>query len=275
MAVQRITSNEPPVAVMVCPICGRTHSSEVMSESIKEALEAHPQVCEHCEGEQARRNAEAERQREMDAAKRKTLDDLAARIEDSNLRKYELGFDSDRAGANVALAQWMVRNIDRSVWLYGETGTGKTRVVQHAARMAVRDRSVRYWPAYDLAARLTETSKHPEAQLRDIYGADLLVLDDLGVANITEARLCSLTAIVDRRYIGWDQVRRSQGSEMPTFGWSSYGRRRELGGQVWITSQVPPEQLAARLAAINATDAAALVRRLADMCVIHEVESVR
>ena len=272
--VERVfTANERPVAVMTCPICGKMHSSEVMNESIKAALEAHPQVCERCESEQARRNAEAERQREMDAAKQKALEDVAGRIEDSNLRKYELGFDPHHAGANVSLAQWMLRNLDRSVWIYGETGTGKTRVVQHAARIVVRDRSVRYWPAYDLAARLTETSKHPEAQLRDIYGADLLILDDLGIANITEARLCSLTAIVDRRYIGWDQVRRNQGGETATFGWSSYGRRRELGGQVWITSQVSPETLVARLATVNANDAAALVRRLADMCVIHEAEA--
>lgn len=270
-------NNGTLMAVMTCPICGRLHEQEVPFEEMKTALEAHPQVCQsaECQARMAERNAMAEREKDLAEARRKADDDLAARIEDSNLKKYELAFDPNYHGANTALAAWMIRNIDRSVWVFGETGRGKTRTLQNAARMAVRDRSVRYWPAHDLAARLTETSKHPEGQLLDIYGTDLLVVDDLGVANLTESRLCSLTAIVDRRYIGWDQVRRAQGAESPTFGWSSYGRRRALGGQIWISSQVPPEELVRKLAAVNACDAAALVRRLAEMCVVHEAEAVR
>jgi hypothetical protein len=128
---------------------------------------------------------------------------------------------------------------------------------------------------YDLAARLTETSKKPEMQLFDVYDADLLVLDDLGVANMTASRLTALTAIVDRRYIGWDQVRRRQYSETARFDLFSLVRRRGLGGQLWITSQIPPEELVAELATVNSNDAAALVRRLADMCVVHEAEAVR
>lgn len=270
-------TNGPLVAVMTCPICGRIHEQEVPIESMKIALEAHPQICQsaECQARQAERNAAAEREKDLAEAKRKAAEDLTQRIEDSNLQKYELTFDPHHHRANTALANWMIRNIDHSVWVYGETGRCKTRAIQNAARMAVRDRSVRYWPAHDLAARLTETSKRPEAQLYDIYGADLLILDDLGVANLTEARLCSLTAIVDRRYIGWDQVRRLQGAEMPTFGWSSYRRRRALGGQIWITSQVSPEELMRKLATVNASDAAALVRRLSEMCVVHEAEVVR
>ena len=263
--------------VMTCPKCGRMYSRIVRSELEAEFFAKHPQVCDDpaCQAKAAQQSAEAERERELRIQQQKADEELAARIEESNLKTYELGFDPNHHGANTALASWIVRNLDRSLWVYGETGRGKTRTIQNAARMAIRNRSVRYWPAYDLAARLTETSKHPESALQDVYGADLLILDDLGVSNLTEARLTSLTAIVDRRYAGWDQVRRAQGSEHPTFGWSSYGRRRVLGGQLWITSQASPVELVARLATVNAANAAALVRRLADMCVVHEAEVVR
>lgn len=268
---------EPLVAMTTCPICGRLYGIEVTSETLKEFYEEHPQVCPaaECQARQAEKQDSASREREIAEAKRRALDDLGTRLEESNLNHYELGFDLEHPQANRALAAWMVRNIDHCVWVYGPTGRCKTRVVQHAARMAIQDRSVRYWPAFDLGARLTETSKRPEAQLKDIYFADLLILDDLGITNMTEARLSALASIVDRRYIGWDQVRRAQGGDSPVFGWSAYGRRRALGGQIWITSQVPPDELITKLATINATDAAALVRRLADMCVIHEAEVTR
>lgn len=273
-----VTNNiETFTAVMTCPICGGHHTQDGLSEEAARFLESNPQVCGRpdCLAKQAQKNADTAREIAMAAAKNKAAEELDVRIEESNLRDYELGFDPDYCGANTALAGWMMRNLDHSVWVYGETGRGKTRTMQHAARTAIRDRSVRYWPAFDLAARLTEVSKHPEATLRDIYAADLLILDDVGVSNLTESRLTALTAIVDRRYIGWDQVRRAQGGETATFGWSSYDRRRTLGGQIWITSQASPEELIGRLAAVNAANAAALVRRLADMCVVHEAEAVR
>jgi len=267
----------PDSIAITCPICNRMYSMPVRNEIEAEFFAKHPQVCPsaECQAKAAQKSVDAERERELRIQRQKADEELAERIEASNLKTYELTFDPEFHGANVALASWLIRNIDRSVWVYGETGRGKTRTIQHVARMAIRNRSVRYWPAYDLAARLTETSKHPEAALQDVYGADLLILDDLGVTNLTESRLTSLTAIVDRRYIGWDQVRRAQGSEQPVFGWSSYGRRRTLGGQLWITSQASPGELVAKLAAVNAANAAALVRRLADMCTVHEAEAVR
>jgi hypothetical protein len=232
-------------------------------------------LCNKCESIAEREREEREQEQMIQDERMRRLDDAKRRLDESNLLKYELAFDPDNAHANRALMSWMLKNMEHSIWIYGATGRGKTRTIQYAAREAVKDRSVRYWPTYDLAARLTETSKKPESQLFDIYDADLLILDDLGVANMTAARLTALTAIVDRRYIGWDQVRRRQHTDMPAFNLFSLIRRRGLGGQLWITSQVPPDELIQELATINANDAAALVRRLADMCLVHEAEEVR
>ena len=264
-------------AELICPICNRMYTAAVLSERIAEVLEAHPQICPaaECQAKQQAKNEAAELETEAKEERRRAMENVRQRLDESGLLRYELGFDPGRPDANRALWSWMNTHLEHSVWIYGQTGCGKTRVIQDAAREAVKDRSVRYWPTYDLAARLTETAKRPEAQLFDIYDADLLVLDDLGVANMTAARLTALTAIVDRRYIGWDQVRRRQHAETATFNLYSLVRLRGLGGQIWITSQVPPDELITELATINATDAAALVRRLADMCVIHEAEVTR
>ena len=232
-------------------------------------------ICERCQPLVERERQEREDREAVEEERKKRLDDMKQRIEESNLNRYELGFDFEFQTANRALMSWMLRSVDHCVWVYGPTGRGKTRVIQAAAREAIKERSVRYWPVYDLTARLTETSKKPESQLFDIYDADLLILDDLGIANMTASRLTALTAIVDRRYIGWDQVRRVQHTDDPTFNLYSLMRRRGLGGQLWITSQIPPEELVKELAAVNSNDAASLVRRLADMCVIHEAEVVR
>lgn len=271
-----ITQDGTIYAELFCPICQRMYTQSVMSESMADALEANPQVCPaaECQARQKSKNEAAELELEEQEERKRRLNDTKRRLDESGLLKYELGFDADHVNANRKLWSWMNMHTDFSVWIYGQTGRCKTRVIQDAAREAVKDRSVRYWPTYDLAARLTETSKRPEAQLFDIYDADLLILDDLGAANMTAARLTALTAIVDRRYIGWDQVRRRQHSETAQFNLYSLIRRRGLGGQLWITSQVPPDDLITELAAINATDAAALVRRLADMCIIHEAEAV-
>ena len=211
----------------------------------------------------------AERQREQERAERQRILDekYRDRIEESQIDIYALGFDPNHSEANRPLMKWLMQNINRCVWIVGESGKCKTRCIQAAAREACRSRHVRYWPALDLAARLTETAKHPEAQLRDIYFADLLILEDLGKEPLTAARLASLNAIIDRRYMGWDQVRRLQGTDHATFGLGTGSGR--LGGQIWITSQIGPEELAAKLAAVDSADATAIIRRLAEMCELH------
>ena len=229
-------------------------------------------ACDRCtpivEAKREAEREEEERKADLRELQRKLDERYAERIRDSQLDLYELEFDPANPAANNGLARWMFGHVDSCVWIIGESGKCKTRVIQAAAREACKNRTVRYWPVLDLAARLTETAKHPEAQLKDTYFAELLILDDLGKEPLTAARLASLAAIVDRRYIGWDQVRRKQGAEHPVFGLGAHSDGK-LGGQIWITSQVEPDAIAEKLSAVDQNDATAIVRRLAEMCVLH------
>ena len=105
---------EPTTALTTCPICGRLYSIEVSSEEQKAFFEKHPQTCPsaECQARQAEKRDAASREAEIAAAKRRALEDLGSRLEESNLNRYELGFDPEHPQANRALAAWMVRNID-------------------------------------------------------------------------------------------------------------------------------------------------------------------
>ena len=258
--------------LMTCIKCGRSYEAQNvgwMSSTMLERYRTECATCPSCSAaaaEKARQDQEKEQSRE---ARRKLMETYRERIADSNLDTYRMEYSPDHPQANRDLMKWMISHEDQCVWLVGKSGTGKTRVVQECAREAAKDRSVRYWPVSDLAARLLETAKRPEATLWDVYTADLLVLDDLGKESLTAARLASIEAIVDHRYIGWDQARNAQGVEYPKFWLCTLARKHKLGGQLWITSQLGPEEMAERLSAVNQADAAAIVRRLGEMCVLH------
>lgn len=255
--------------LMNCIRCGQPFDEqgvEWMSDDLLERFRSTSAFCRSCSELAARKAEEAAAEAER-AERQKKLDEKRVdRIAESQLDLYRMDYDPEHPGANGELLKWMFGHIENCVWLVGESGTCKTRVIQEAARLAVRDRSVRYWPTADLAAHLLETAKHPESTLWDCYRADLLILDDLGKESLTAARMASIEAIVDHRYIGWDQARREQGTSEPYFGFYA---KRKLGGQLWITSQAGPEELAARFSAINREDAAAIIRRLSEMCVLH------
>lgn len=259
-----------------CVKCGRLYDDEAvswMNERILEKYKADFACCPEHRAEAARQSKREAEAAEEIALKRKLNEQMSERIKDSQLETYELEYDPASPLANRALMSWMMSHIDTCVWLIGESGTCKTRVIQRAAYEAIKDRTVRYWPVADLAARLLETAKRPEATLWDTYGADLLILDDLGKETLTAARIAAIEAIVDHRYIGWDQARRKQGGDEPRFG--LYAGGNKLGGQLWITSQVEPEVIVERLSAVNQADAVAIVRRLSEMCIVHRAEAAR
>ena len=263
--------------VCFCRRCGRhIETPDVIRAIVDEStakFAASNLVCEKC-SEQVRHESELA-ERDLDLAERRAaLDDkYQDRITESGLDTYALTFDPNHPEANRALMNWVTAHVDSCMWIVGRSGLCKTRCIQAAARIAAHERTVRYWPVMDLAARLTETAKKPEAFLWDIYKADLLILEDLGKEPLTAARLASLSAIVDRRYAGWDQARRLQGGDDPHF-WLWFGTGK-LGGQIWITSQMEPDALVAKLSAVDQYDASAIVRRLSEMCVLHRAEVVR
>jgi DNA replication protein DnaC len=256
--------------ILTCIQCGREYDCTTIDWMKPDTLERYKAECAKCPScanagqQKSKQEQEAEQERET---RRKLMENYRERIAESQLDVYRLEYDPNHPQANRELMTWMIQHEDNSVWIVGESGTGKTRIMQDAARDAARDRTVRFWPVADLAARLLETAKRPEQMLWDTYTADLLILDDLGKENLTAARLASLEAIVDHRYIGWDQMCRRQGTDCPRF-WCGTAKNK-LGGQLWISSQIGPEEMVERLSAVNKDDAAAIVRRLAEMCVLH------
>lgn len=255
--------------LMTCTRCGTLFNAQNLDWMSDDLLKRYAEdiVCGDC-SKQAERSAAAKReQMEIDERRRRLMDDYAQRIADSQLDTYAISYNDEFPSANRELMRWTMRHIDECVWIVGETGKCKTRVIQAAAREAARDRTVRYWPVSDLAARLLETAKRPEATLWDCYRAGLLILDDLGKESLTAARVAAIEAIVDHRYMGWDQACNKQHTNSPTFGLFTY--TQTIGGQIWITSQVEPEIVVQRLSAVNQADAAAIVRRLSEMCVLH------
>lgn len=263
--------------VCFCRRCGRHIETPDVIRSMRNEsaakFAAANLVCEECSKQVRRESEQAERLADLEERRAKLEEKYLERLDESGLDTYALSFDSGFPGANNDLLNWTVSHVDSCMWVVGRSGLGKTRCIQAAARLAAHDRTIRYWPVLDLAARLTETAKKPEATLWDIYRADLLILEDLGKEPLTAARLASLSAIVDRRYAGWDQARRIQGGDEPRYG-LGFGVGK-LGGQIWITSQLEPEALIEKLSAVDQYDASAIVRRLSEMCVLHRAEAFR
>lgn len=258
--------------LMTCIKCGREYDCQTvgwMSPDMLDRYRSECAICPDCSRAAASKAAQAQEAEEQRQMRRKLMETYRDRLADSQLDLYRMEYDPDHPAANRELMKWMIEHESKCVWLVGESGTGKTRVIQEAAREAAKDRSVRYWPVADLAARLLETAKKPESTLWDTYTADLLILDDLGKESLTAARLASLEAIVDHRYMGWDQACRKQRTDDPSFWLITLAHPHKLGGQLWITSQIGPEELVERLSAVSRTDAAAIVRRLSEMCVLH------
>jgi DNA replication protein DnaC len=93
----------------------------------------------------------------------------------------------------------------RGLWLYGDTGTGKTTLAMLVAKAALEaSKSVAVYSLPELLARIRRTYDGDGDSYTTFFdrvvGVDLLYLDDLGAEKRTDWVLEQLYALVNRRY---------------------------------------------------------------------------
>ena len=116
---------------------------------------------------------------------------------------YEVTRDNRDA---VAAAKWFTPAVARSLYLYGNTGTGKTFLASIIAQEWLRlGKSVVFGdvPALLTAIKNTfnaDASESAEKIFTRYTDCDLLVLDDLGAGQVTEWNVGKLYELVNARY---------------------------------------------------------------------------
>jgi chromosomal replication initiation ATPase DnaA len=135
----------------------------------------------------------------------------ADRAFNAGLSREQVGqtFESFKAvplsqAAYNAAVEWSVRAADWLV-IHGEPGSGKSHLAAAAVnRLAGAGRQVRYWYSADLArAAKRQIGQGGNAEDEFVTGVKelpILVLDDLGAAQLTDYVLRVFEEIVDHRY---------------------------------------------------------------------------
>ena len=158
---------------------------------------------------------------------------------------YLITPDNKRA---VKIAKWFVaEKPQKSLYFYGECGTGKTFLASLISKNFVLDRKdVIFGDVPSLLEEIKRTFNNPtqnSGAILDRYcDCDLLVLDDLGAGQITQWNVGIIYQIVNARY----------GANKPTI----------------ITSNFDLEGLEAKLAQADDLSAKRIVSRLSEMCVL-------
>lgn len=106
--------------------------------------------------------------------------------------------------AYTAAFEWSVRATDWLV-IHGEPGSGKSHLAAASVnRLAGAGRQVRYWYSADLARaakrKIGEGGNAEDEFVRQVKETPILVLDDLGAAQLTDYVLRVFEEIVDHRY---------------------------------------------------------------------------
>lgn len=111
-----------------------------------------------------------------------------------------LEVDDDNRQAIDQIAAWLARdpagklNPDKSLWLMGDIGTGKTTLAQAAVSYAQRHWHHRYEPTEPLMTRVATAAEYcdlyatvGDAEFTRILSLDLILVDDLGVEPASTA----------------------------------------------------------------------------------------
>ncbi len=248
----------------VCRICGAsgelTVEDYVYNDRVFLTATVGFYACPGCvQLEEERRAREYKQQRDAELQYKWDCD-YRKRFAISNFGIYELPYDPKHPKANSALDAWIGEHRYRSLWIAGHTGLCKSRLVQKWGLEMLKSRTVQYWPAADLLNHLSGNAKRLDEVIWSVYRADLLILDDLGTETITEAKYKYLFAILDRRYLGFNQARHHQRSDHPEFHWGGDGKR--LGAQIWVTTMDDGSRFVQGMGA----DGPAALRRISEMC---------
>lgn len=145
-----------------------------------------------------------------------------AKIPIGNARVEEIDAQLPRESDRLTLATvcelgWIKKHLN--VLITGPCGIGKSYIASALAHAACRaDYSVRCFKMSKLAAELAKAHalQRRSALLKQIARADLLLLDDLGVANLTDTLKRDLLEILDDRY---DKGSTIVTSQIPLSGW--------------------------------------------------------
>lgn len=162
------------------------------------------------------------------------------------LKDYEKTPENKNA---VGIAKWfMTAKPERSLYLFGECGTGKTFLAAIIAQEFIMDyKSVVFGDVPALMEELKRTfdSKGGDSSqdVLDRYkNCDLLILDDIGAGQITEWNVGILYQIINDRYTG--------------------------GKPMVITSNFDLDGLEARLKSKDSFSATRIVSRISGLCEI-------
>ncbi|MBN2643012.1 MAG: ATP-binding protein [Victivallales bacterium] len=223
-------------------------------------------LCPLCEAlAEKERAAEAEKEHRLEEQHKLNLT-YKKRREQSRLDEVYLGWDDNHSGANRELKLWLEsRWRDNSLLLVGSTGTCKSRLAQMFGYEFLRDcGSVYFGRATQLADEISGAFKGNPVKglqlMKELYGYDLLIIDDFGQETLSDARISRLWDLIDMRYTQWNRERNIRsGKWNPLYGQSNYGAR------LWITTNDGALEMLERFG----DKGASLVRRLKDMCEIN------
>lgn len=253
-----------------CKTCGK-HFSITVEESIYHNDQLRMAIVNWAECDQC---AEISQQkvieRQQEEYRNERLAELQvrynSRLAASNLVKYRMDYDLHHPDSNAELYNFMLDNIDRSMWIAGKTGLCKTRIAHYMATEALKTRTVMFWPSADLMNYLSSNATKIDSIMWPLLHVDLLIIDDLGKETVSESKMKYLFNIVDRRYNAWDQQRRVDAGRLNPL-WLPARGSNSLGAQLWVTTNDKGNGI---MKAMGDTDGPAFIRRLQEMCMIYE-----